>query len=202
MSQIAQENSLFDIDQELDFLLDEIQEASETDDGDVHADLLARFQEYCDAHVEKVDRIGHFLSVMAWRAQFCRTEATRLHERARAAENKVEKTKSMVLYYLRSRDLRKIEGREFTLRAQKNSQDSVIIRDDALVPPDFRDVEARIPGRVWQELLGSLSEDVARILSGCVQHTKPNNEAIKQAAAIQESVPGAEVRRGFHLRVV
>ena len=36
----------------------------------------------------------------------------------------------MVLYYLRSRDLEKIEGGEFTLRSQKNSQDSVCILDD------------------------------------------------------------------------
>ena len=201
MSQIAQENSLFDIDQELDFLLDEIQEANETDDGDGHADLLQRFQEFCDAHVEKVDRIGRFLSVMEWRAQFCRAEAGRLYERARAADNKVEKTKNMVLYYLRSRELRKIEGKEFTLRAQKNSQDSVFIRDEALVPMAFRDVEAKIPGRLWQAFLASLPDEAAKTLSGCIRQMIPNNEAIKQAAGEQESVPGAEVRRAFHLRV-
>jgi hypothetical protein len=33
----------------------------------------------------------------------------------------------MVLFHLLSRDLKKIEGREFTLRPQKNSQDSVRI---------------------------------------------------------------------------
>ena len=31
----------------------------------------------------------------------------------------------MVMYYLKSRDLKKIEGRKFALRIQKNSQDSV-----------------------------------------------------------------------------
>jgi len=29
-----------------------------------------------------------------------------------------------------------------------------------------------------------------------------SNEAIEQAVTSQEAVPGAEVRRGFHLRVV
>jgi hypothetical protein len=59
----------------------------------------------------------------------------------------------MVLYYLRSRDHEKIEGGEFTLRSQKNSQDSVLITDEALIPLDLHDVEAKIPGRVWQSSL-------------------------------------------------
>jgi hypothetical protein len=37
----------------------------------------------------------------------------------------------MVLFYLVSRDLKKIEGLEFTLRAQKNRQDSVRINQCA-----------------------------------------------------------------------
>ena len=64
---------------------------------------------------------------MEARGQFCRAEAARLSDRARAASGKVERTKNMVIYYLMSRGLKAIEGREFTLRAQKNSQDSVRI---------------------------------------------------------------------------
>lgn len=203
MSTIVQESSLFEIDQELDLLLDEIQEQSVTEDEEeIPAELTIRFQQFCDAHYEKVDRIGRFLTLMEWRMQYCRAAATRLYERARTADNKAERTRSMVLYYLGSRDLRKIEGREFTLRSQKNSEDSVLITDKTLVPLELRDVEAKIPGRVWQSLLANLPQEVARSLSGCVQQMKPSNEAIKLAAATQESVPGAEVRRRFHLRVV
>jgi len=35
-----------------------------------------------------------------------------------------------------------------------------------------------------------------------VQETRPDNDAIKAAVAQKEVVPGAEVRRGTHLRVV
>jgi cob(I)alamin adenosyltransferase len=115
MSTTVQENSLFEIDRELDLLLDEIQEeAQEKRSEEVRVELVARFQEFCDAYTEKVDRIGHFLSLMESRSVYCRAQAARLTERARLAESKAERTKSMVLYYLRSRDLRKIEGREFT----------------------------------------------------------------------------------------
>ena len=59
---------------------------------------------------------------MEAREQYCRSEAARLTDRARATAGKVERTKNMVLYYLLSRDLKKIEGYHFTLRAQKNSR--------------------------------------------------------------------------------
>jgi len=202
MSTIAQESSLFEIDEELDLLLDEIQEQTETDgQEEIPAALILRFQQFCDAHYEKVDRIGRFLTLMEWRTQYCKAEAARLYERARTAENKADRTKIMVLYYLGSRGLRKIEGREFTLRAQKNSQDSVHILNETQVPLAFLDVEARVPGSVWQSVLADLPQETAKVLSGCVRQMKPSNEAIRQAAKMQEAVPGAEVRRGTHLRV-
>jgi hypothetical protein len=203
MSTIAQESSLFETDQELDLLLDEIQEQTATEgEEEIPAELILRFQHFCDAHYEKVDRIGRFLSLMEWRTQYCKAEAARLYERARTAESKADRTKIMVLYYLSSRGLRKIEGREFTLRAQRNSQDSVRILNETQVPLAFLDVEARIPGSLWQSVLADLPQETARVLSGCVRQMKLSNEAIKQAVTSQEAVPGAEVRRGFHLRVV
>jgi hypothetical protein len=201
MSQTLQESSLFEIDRELDLLLDEIQEALPNDSDDIPAELMVKFHTFCEAYSQKVDRIGYFLNLMESRAAYCRAQAARLSERARTAENKVERTKNMVLYYLRSRELRKIEGCEFTLRAQKNSQDSVIITDEHEVPLRLREIEAKIPGHLWQELLSKLPEDDAYELKACVRQMKPSNEAIKIAAAMQESVPGAEIRRGFHLRV-
>ena len=136
MSTIAATNSLFEIDVELDGLLDEIEEQTEQK-GEPSEDLVARFQQFCSAHGEKVDRIGRFLRRMDAREQFCRSEAARLSDRARAAAGKVERKKNMVLYYLMSRDLKAIEGREFTLRAQKNGQDSVRITDEAALPVAF-----------------------------------------------------------------
>ena len=69
----------------------------------------------------------------------------------------------MVLYYLLSRDLKKIEGHQFTLRAQKNSQDSVRITDEAAVPKSYCRIDARIDGVVWETVL-SLSQTNLRKL--------------------------------------
>jgi len=80
MASIAESNSLFEIDAELDGLLEEIQEQVESE-GQASEDLVARFQQFCGAHGEKVDRIGHFLRMMDARGQFCRSEAARLSDR-------------------------------------------------------------------------------------------------------------------------
>jgi hypothetical protein len=133
MASIAEANSLFEIDMELDMLLEQIELQIESE-GQPSEESVARFQQFCEARGEKVDRIGRFVRMMEAREQFCRNEATRLGDRARAAATKVERTKNMALYYLLSRDLKKVEGQQFTLRAQKNSQDSVRITDESALP--------------------------------------------------------------------
>jgi hypothetical protein len=200
MASIAEENTLFEIDMELDGLLEEMEYQVESE-GRASEDLVARFQSFCDAHGERVDRIGRFVRMMETREQFCRSEAARLNDRARAAAGKVERTKNMVLYYLLSRDLKKIEGYQFTLRAQKNSQDSVRITDEGAVPKSYCRIDARIDGVVWETVLSLLPDELSESLGSSVQETRPNAEAIKAAAMRNEHVPGAEVRRGSHLRV-
>jgi Siphovirus Gp157 len=201
MASIVEASSLFDIDVELDSLLEQIEEQVEAG-GEPSEDLMARFHRFCEAHGEKVDRIGRFVRMMEAREQFCRSEAARLNDRARAAAGKAERTKNMVLYYLLSRDLKKVEGHQFTLRAQKNSQDSIRITDEAALPLSFCRIDARVDGGVWQMVLSLLPDQLAMALMSSVQEKRPNAEAIKQAAMQDEQVPGAEVRRGTHLRVV
>jgi hypothetical protein len=201
MAAIAETNSLFEIDMELDGLLEEIEEQVELE-GQASEDLMARFQQFCEAHGEKVDRIGRFVRMMEAREQFCRSEAARLSDRARAAAGKVERTKNMVLYYLMSRDLKKIEGYQCTLRVQKNSQDSVRITDEAALPKCYCRIDARIAGVLWETILSLLPEELAKSLESSVQETRPDADAIKTAVMQNEHVPGAEVRRGSHLRVV
>jgi hypothetical protein len=200
MASIAEANSLFEIDMELDMLLEQIELQIESE-GQPSEESVARFQQFCEARGEKVDRIGRFVRMMEAREQFCRNEATRLGDRARAAATKVERTKNMALYYLLSRDLKKVEGQQFTLRAQKNSQDSVRITDESALPKCYCRIEARVPGVIWETVLSLLPEELAKKLESAIQESRPDNDAIKTAVAQNEIVSGAEVRRGMHLRV-
>ena len=200
MATIAETNSLFEIDAELDGLLDEIEEQT-AQGGEPAGELVARFQQFCSAHGEKVDRIGRFLRRMEVREQFCRSEAARLSDRARAAAGKVERTKNMVLYYLMSRELKAIEGREFTLRAQKNSQDSVRITDEEALPLAYRKIDARVGGVLWETVLANLPDELSKMLECSVEESRPDTESIKATIQREEEVPGAELRRGWHLRI-
>ena len=200
MTTIAASSSLFEIDIELDDLLDQIEEQVEAS-GESSEELLSRFRQFCEAQGEKVDRIGRFIRTMENREQLCRTEAARLTDRARSASGKIVRTKNMVLFYLMSRDLKKIEGHQFTLRAQKNSQDSVRITEQAAVPKCYCRIEARIPGVIWETVLSLLPDELARTLESSVQDAPPDNDAIKAAVAQNEQVPGAQVQRGWHVRV-
>jgi hypothetical protein len=200
MSTIAETNSLFEIDVELDSLLDEIEEQT-AQGGDPAEEIVARFQQFCSAHGEKVDRIGRFVRRMEAREQFCRSEAARLSDRARTAAGKVERSRNMVLYYLMSRDLKSIEGREFTLRAQKNSQDSVRITDEEALPTAFRKIDARIGGVLWETILANLPDELGKMLESTVEESRPDTDTIRAAIQRDEQVPGAELRRGWHLRI-
>jgi hypothetical protein len=193
-------NTLFEIDRELDSMLDQIEEEAE-ENGTASSELLERFRQFCEAESEKVDRIGRFLTLMDSRLKYCRQQAEHFQKRARSADAKIVGTKNMVLYFLVVRGLKKIEGKEFTLRFQKNSQDSVEITDASQVPITYRELDLRIPGRLWQTILAALPEDASKQLATCIRDDKPSNDAIKEAATRFEEVPGAQVKRGIHLRI-
>jgi hypothetical protein len=192
--------TLFEIDRELDSLLDEIEEQAE-ENGSASPELLEKFRQFCDAESEKVDRIGRFLCLMDSRLKYCRQQAEHFQKRARTAEAKGVSTRNMVLHFLAARGLKKIEGKEFTLRLQKNGQDSVEISDASQVPITYREFEIRIPGLLWQAILAALPDDTSKQLATCVRDDKPRNDAIKEAVSRFEEVPGAQVKRGIHLRV-
>jgi hypothetical protein len=197
---MSEVNTLFEIDQELDSLLDQIEEEVE-EHGTASPKLLERSQQFCQAESDKVDKIGRFLTLMDSRLKFCRQQAEHFQKRARSADVKIVGTKNMVLYFLVSRGLKKIEGREFTLRQQKNSQDSVEITDAAQIPIKFRELELHIPGRLWLSVLAYLPEETSKELASCIRDDRPSSDAIKEAVSRFDEVPGAKIKRGVHLRV-
>src|SRR3984885_8494760 len=161
---VAADHSLLELDGELDALLDQIQDEIE-EQGEASAEAMERFQVFCQAMDVKIDRIGRFLKVMETRAEYCKKESARYAARAKRAQSKIERTESMVLCYLASHDLRKIESHEFTLKRNKNSQDSVEITQPDSIPADLRRFEARIDGPLWLEVMGGLPKSLAEPLT-------------------------------------
>jgi hypothetical protein len=77
----------------------------------------------------------------------------------------------------------------------------VRITDEAALPKSYCRIDAQIDGVVWETVLSLLPDELSKSLELCVQELRPDADAIKAAAMRNEQVPGAEVRRGSHLRV-
>ena len=197
--EVARDQSLLEIDHELDSLLERIEDEIEGQ-GEAGREAMDRLQAFAEAMNLKVDRIGRYLSVMETRAAYCRKEAARLAARAKRAESKIERTKQMVLYYLATHNLTKLETDNTTLRRQKNSQDSVIVRNAEGIPSELKRYEVTVDGGVWMRLLPVLPEDLAAAMQASVRNTEPLNGAIKQYFAAGKTIEGVEVKRLFHLR--
>ncbi len=197
---IASEHSLLEIDREIDLTLDQMQEELE-ETGTIGEESRIRFQNFCEAFGQKVDRLGRFIRVMESREAYCKAESARLTARARAAENKVAQTKLLVLYFLESRNLTKMEGPQFTLRRQKNSIDSVRIQNPDSVPMRLLRIEAKFDGALWERIAASLPAHLQREFLASMQCCVPMHDAIKQEVASGVQLEGVSVSRGHHLRV-
>jgi hypothetical protein len=199
-STVAAEHSLLELDTELDALLDRIEDEIE-EQGEASADAMARLELFCQAMDVKIDRIGRFLGVMETRAEYCKKESSRYAAQAKRAQAKIDRTEAMILYYLASHDLKKIESQAYTLKRHKNSQDSVVITQPDAIPAELRRIEAKVDGPLWLEVIDALPEALAEPLAGCIKSSEPSNTAIKERIANGGTVEGAKVRRGYHLRV-
>jgi Siphovirus Gp157 len=198
---VADDHSLLTLDRELDFLLEQIEDEIE-ESGEASKGAMDRLQLFCQAMNVKVDRIGRYLAVMKTRAAHCKQEAARYASRAKRAESKMARTETMVLYYLESHHLKQLETDDFTFRRQKNSQDSVIVRDAQAVPPELNRYELKVDGPLYLDVIRALPDEMASSLRKSVKFTEPSNAAIKQHFASGKMVEGVEVKRLYHLRIV
>jgi len=107
----------------------------------------------------------------------------------------------MVLYYLESHDLKQLETDDFTFRRQKNSQDSVIVREAQAVPPELNRYELKMDGAFYVNIIRTLPDEMAAGLRASVKFTEPSNTAIKQHFASGKMIEGVEVKRLYHLRM-
>ncbi len=198
---MSEANTLFEIDRELDSLLDQIEEEAE-ENGTASPELLERFQQFCQAESEKVDRIGRFLTLMDSRLKYCRQQAEHFQKRARSADAKIVGTKNMVLYFLmplgdsrRSRAKSSRCGCKRTARIQSRSPMRARFRSLAV---NWNFAFLAVSGK---RSLHPFQKIRPRSLANCIRDDRPSNDAIKEAASRFEEVPGAQVKRGIHLRV-
>jgi hypothetical protein len=198
--------TLFEIDDSLSLLMESAAEAAAANNGDVPEELRQALLDYCEAFGAKVDNIANYIKSQEGEARNAKTEIDRLQSRQAAAENKVERLKGILRYFMESRGLRSMKGRLNTISLRKNSQDSLVVDSVDTIPSEYCRVSIALPAPDLEELLRHLPEDHtlrARLTpdgDGLVRR-ETDNAKLRAALAAGVPVQGAELRRGQHIRL-
>jgi len=119
-------HSLLDIDERLIELMDQAEEAL-AGGGEISQELLQEINDYLEAFKTKVDRIAGYWRWQESVAEICGKEAERLEARKRAAEGRLCRLKGMLLAFMMSRGLKKLEGDKAAIGMQANGSAALVI---------------------------------------------------------------------------
>jgi len=195
----AQSCSLFEIDAELEAAFDQMQEEREIT-GNISEESRERCVQLFAALGTKIDRIAAYLRTQQRKASIAAEEAQRLQQRRWSAEQRVRDVKEMLIYFMRCRGLKRLEGELNTIRLQTNSQASLQI-DDWQLPQEFCLHTGSIPHRLLKEMLEYLPVGLRGEFLEAMINTQPNTQLVRDALLRGETVAGARFERGSHIRI-
>jgi len=203
---LASEMSLFQLDETLSLLMDSAADEAPGNNGEISDDLRQALLDYCEAFGAKVDNIANYIKAQEGEARNAKVEIERLQTRQVAAENRVEKLKGLLKYFMDTRGLRCMKGRLNTISLRRNSQDSLIVDTPDGIPGEFCKLYMTIAVPDWEELVAHLPEDhdLRMGLAGdgnTLGRREPDNAKLRLALQSGRSILGAQLRRGQHVRL-
>jgi hypothetical protein len=203
---LASEMTLFELDESLSLLMDSATEAAMEGNGEIPSELQQALLDYCEAFGTKVDNIANYIKSQENEARNAKTEVERLQSRMVTAQNKVDRLKNLLKYFMESRNLANMRGRLNTISLRKNSQDSVVVERPDAIPAEYWRASITIGLTELQELLTHLPEGhairlrFARDDNGSIKR-EPDSAKLRSALASGVSIQGAVLRRGQHIRL-
>jgi hypothetical protein len=194
--------SLFDLDERLIELMERAEEAFEG--GEIPQELIEEINDYLEAFRTKVDRIAGYWRWQESIARICGEEAERLTTRKRAAEGRVSRLKDMLLAFMMSRGLKKLEGERATIGMQANGMASLVIDDPLQIGERFFEKDLRFTKTELQEIAyqladGELRRRLETALAG--DGWEINGSAVRFAMTNNAGVSGARLVKGHHVRL-
>jgi len=195
----SQNCSLFEIDVELKAGFDQMQEEREIT-GNISDESRERCAQLFAELGKKIDRIVAYLRTQQRKANLAGEEAQRLQQRRRSGEQRVDDVKQMLIYFMRCRGLKRLEGELNTIRLQTNSQASLQI-DDWELPQEFCLHTGNIPHRLLKEMLEHLPDGLKGEFLQAMINTQPNTQLVRDALLRGETVAGAKLERRSHIRI-
>ncbi len=203
---LASEMSLFQLDETLSLLMESATEETTTGNGEIPDELRQALLDYGEAFGAKVDNIANYIKAQEGEARNAKVEIERLQSRQAVAENRVERLKGFLKYFMNSRGLRSMKGRLNTISLRRNSQDSLILETPEGVPEEFCKLSVTIAVPDWQELIAHLPDDHdlrARLAydGNAIGKREPDNAKLRAALQSGRSILGAQLRCGQHVRL-
>src|ERR1017187_4607134 len=203
---LASEMSLFQLDETLSLLMESATEEVTDGNGEIPDELHQALLDYCEAFGAKVDNIANYIKAQEGEARNAKVEIERLQTRQAVAENRVERLKSLLKYFMGTRGLRSMKGRLNTISLWRNSQDSLIVEAPESIPGEFCKLSITIAVPDWEELIAHLPNDHdlrARLENdgNAVGKREPDNAKLRAALQSDQSIVGAQLRRGQHVRL-
>ena len=203
---LASEMTLFELDESLSILMESATDEAANNNGEIPEELRQALLDYCEAFGAKVDNIANYIKSQEFDARNAKAEIDRLQSRQAAAENKVERLKGLLKYFMETRGLLRMKGRLNTISLRKNSQDTLIVDRVDGIPSEYCRVSITLPLPELEELLRYLPEEHSlrtRLTpddNGFIRR-EVDNAKLRTALASSMPVPGAELRRGQHVRL-
>jgi Siphovirus Gp157 len=195
-------HTLFDLDEGLIELMDRAEEAAEG--NGIPEELVQQINDYLEAFRTKVDRIAGYWRWQESIAAICGEEEERFSARKRAAEGRLGRLKEMLLYFMLSRGLKKLEGEKASIGLQGNGMASLVIDDPCQVDDRFFETTVRITKTELREIIRPLADgEIRRKLEFVLARSdwEINSSKVRSALANNVPVSGARLVKGHHLRL-
>jgi len=195
----AENNTLFEIDKELEAAFDAASQEQEQTGA-----ISEETKQHClDLFAElgkKVDRIARYVRATELKARAAKEEVTRLAARQKAAENRVEQVKSMLAFFMHVRGLKRLEGELNTIRLQKNGQASLQV-DPLTLPAEYNQLTIALAQPDWARVLEAIaSPELKEQMEAAVIACEPNKALVRQDLQAGEEIPGTVLAKGEHVR--
>jgi hypothetical protein len=194
--------SLFDLDERLVELLECADDAAQA--GEIPGDLLLEINDYLEAFQTKVDRIAGYWRWQESIAAICGEEADRLSARKRAADRRLTRLKQMLVAFMMSRGVKRLEGEKAAIGLQSNSMASLAIDDPLQIGECFFERILRFTKTELQEIVYQLADgqlrqrlEAALTASGW----EVDGSAVRFAITNGSNVSGARLVKGHHVRL-
>jgi hypothetical protein len=157
-------------------ILEEISLMLEVSDDELTEEQKATMDTYLDElagqEADKVDGIGQWMRLETARAEALKAEATRLSNRAKSIQNRINWLKCGYLSSMERAGVKKVRGEVYTMSVR--TTDIVRIVDEAVLPEEFVKV---------------------------TKTTAPDKVALKSALKEGREIPGAELAKSMTLQI-